>query len=69
MSLAQAQLISYIVIGFLFGVGFVVATTFLAMVAKVLEHLLLKYDIRKMTTIPKKKKTEPPEGLNFGSKI
>jgi len=70
MSLVQAQLLSYILIGFLFGIGFILANVLLAMVAKVLQYLLLKYDIRRMATTPKKKdKPKPPEGLNFGCKI
>ena len=56
-----------IVIGFLFGIGFVLANTVLMLIDKILALILLKYRLKQITKV--KDKPKPPEGLNFGSKI
>jgi len=58
---------NYFVIGFYFGLGFVVANTLLTLVDKVLAMLLLKYRMKQV--IKSQNKLKPPEGLNFGKKI
>ncbi len=66
MTLTQIQLFSYVVIGFMFGIGFTIATTLLAVIDRLLAMLILKNRLE--TIIKPKGKNKPPEGLNFGSK-
>ncbi len=56
-----------IMIGFLFGIGFVIANTLLAIIDTLLAYILLKYKPKGI--LPLKSKNKPPEGLNFGSKL
>ena len=55
------------VIGFYFGIGFVVANALLTLIDRLVAMVILKSQLK--TIIKPKDKSKPPEGLNFGSKI
>ncbi len=56
-----------VIIGFLFGIGFVIANTLLTLIDKLLAIFILKSGL-KIITKPKGN-SKPPKGLNFGNKI